>query len=264
MWAVRRSMRSPDAARHAAIAVCCAADPGSTRASASWVPALRSSANSAAPRPGHERALLPRPFRRAFFGKGLRAFDVILRRHHGFHRGVFALLGDRLLERDRKPLLNRLLGGADRHRAVLADRLGPTLGGRERFALRHHLVDEAEFEPFAGGDMARGEDHAHRALEPDLARQPVQAAGKRRKANARLGQSEGRILRSDDEIAGQRNLKTATHRYAVDGGDDRLVAIEARGEACKSALVPAALSAGRLPFQIVAGAEGLVARTRDD
>jgi hypothetical protein len=61
-------------------------------------------------------SLLPRPFRWPFFGKRLRSLDIILRRHHRLDRGIFTLFGDRLLQRHREPLLNRLLGGADRHR----------------------------------------------------------------------------------------------------------------------------------------------------
>jgi hypothetical protein len=57
-----RSTRSPDAAQRAALAAWCAADPGSIVPLAPWwVPALRSSAKSAAPRPGHERNLRSPP-----------------------------------------------------------------------------------------------------------------------------------------------------------------------------------------------------------
>src|SRR5260370_9840613 len=203
--------------------------------------------------------LPPHPFRRAFFGKRLRPLDVVLRRDHRLHRRIVALLGDRLIQRDRKALLDGLLGGADRHRAVLADRFRPAFGRRQGFTLRYHLIDETELMAFARADVTRGEDHAHGALEPDLARQPVQSAGQRRKAAAPLGQREGRILRGDDEIAGHLDLETAAHRDAVDGGDDRLVAVEARGQPGKAAGIPAALSPPRLPFQVVAGTKRPVA-----
>src|ERR1041385_7959472 len=49
-------------------------------------------------------------------------------------------------------------------------------------------------------------------------------------ADTRLGQGEGRVLGGDDEIAGERDFEAATHRDAVDGGNDRLVAVEARRE----------------------------------
>ena len=112
--------------------------------------------------------------------------------------------------------------------------------------------------------MAAGEDHAHRALHADLARQPVQAAGHRGEAHLRLRQCEGRVLRGDDEVAGQSDFEAAPHRHAIDGGDDRLVAIEPRGEAGEARSIPAALAAGGLPFQVVAGAERLVAGAGDD
>src|SRR5258708_32518574 len=120
--------------------------------------------------PRNDVSLLPHPFRRTLFRKCLRPFDVILRRRHRLHRGILALFGDRLLQRHREALLNGLLAGADRHRAVLADRLRPALSGCQRFAGWNHLIHKTEFVAFLCGDMARGEDHAHRALQPDLAR----------------------------------------------------------------------------------------------
>src|SRR4029077_14116204 len=96
---------------------------------------------------------LPQPFRRALLRKRLRPLDVILRGRHRLHRRVVALFGDRLFQRDRQALLDRLLGGADRHRRVLADGLGPALGRRQRAAGRHHLVDEAELEALPGRNM---------------------------------------------------------------------------------------------------------------
>src|ERR1700681_3523162 len=64
---------APDAAQRAALAAWCAADPGSIK-QWRWVPALRSSAKSAAPRPGHAEprsvADHPWPRRRKTFGAG--------------------------------------------------------------------------------------------------------------------------------------------------------------------------------------------------
>ena len=71
----------------------------------------------------------------------------------------------------------------------------------------------------------------------------------------RLGQRELRILGRDDQVAGQCDLEATAHRDAVDGGDNRLVAIEPRGEPAETASVGAALAARSLPFQVVAGAE---------
>ncbi len=210
------------------------------------------------------KATCPQPFRRPLLRKRLRSLDVILRGRHCLHGRVLPLLGDRLFQRSVKPALDRLLGSADRHRRILGNRFRPALGGGERFAGRNHLIHKAEFESLLGRDVARGEDHAHGALETNLPRQPVHAAGEGCEPDARLGQRKRCILRRDDEVAGQRDLKTAAHRHAVDGGDDRLVAIEPRGEAGETALVPAALAACRLPLQVVAGAERLVAGAGDD
>ena len=99
-------------------------------------------------------------------------------------------------------------------------------------------------------------------FKPDLARQPVQAAGQRRKADAWLGQREDGVFRRNDEVAGQRDLESTAHRHAVDGGDDRLVAVEAHRQPAKAARIPAALAARRLPFQVVAGAERPIACRR--
>src|ERR1700738_2086256 len=104
-------------------------------------------------RPGMTKALFPHPFRRALFGKCLRPLDIILRRHHTLYGRVLAPLGHRLFQRDLQALLDGLLGSADRHRRVLADRLGPAFGSSERFAGRHHLVDEAELMALFGRDM---------------------------------------------------------------------------------------------------------------
>src|ERR1700682_6427450 len=101
--------------------------------------------------PRNDEPSPPHPFRRAFFGKRLRPLDVILRRHHRLHGRIVALLGDRLFKRDRKAFLYRLLGGADRHRAVLADGFRPALRGRQRFTRRHHLIDKTELVAFARG-----------------------------------------------------------------------------------------------------------------
>src|SRR6516165_7521212 len=169
-------------------------DLGFTRGRQIWL-SKSATADLDAHRPGmtgdpgmtEERHLSPQPFRRALLGKRLGALDIVLRGSHRLHRRVFALLGHRLFEGNLHALLDRLLGRADRHRRVLADRLGPAFGGGKRLALRNHLVDEAELETLPGRDMTRGQDHAHRALQADLPRQALQAAGKRRESDARLG-----------------------------------------------------------------------------
>ncbi len=110
--------------------------------------------------------------------------------------------------------------------------------------------------------MARGEDHADGALQPDLARQPMNATGQRGQPDARPGSAK--VTFSEAMMRSQESaISAAGHGDAVDGGDDRLVEVKARGEARKAALVPAAFPGG-LRFQIVAGAKCLVAGAGDD
>src|SRR5437762_7913216 len=71
---------------------------------------------------------LPQPLRRTLLRKRLRPLDVILRGRHRLYGGVLPLLGDRLFQRHFEPALDRLLGGTDRHRRILGNRLGPALG----------------------------------------------------------------------------------------------------------------------------------------
>src|SRR5689334_12478136 len=109
----------------------------------------------------------PQPLRRAFLGERLGPLDVVLRSRHRFYGRIVALVGHRLLQRDFHAHADRLLGGADRHRRVLGDGLGPALGCGECAARGRNLVDEAELETFPGRDVARSQDHAHGALQPD-------------------------------------------------------------------------------------------------
>ena len=177
------------------------------------------------------RHSFPHPFRRTLFRKRLRALDIVLRGRHRLHGGIFAL-------RRSSPAPARPQGPSGspawRHgstsgcscRSVSAQRSAAASASPGR----HHLIDEAEFQTLPRRDVPAGQDHAHGPLQPDLARQPVQATGQRRQADARLGQREGRVLGGNDEVAGQRDLEAAAHGDAVDGGDDRLVAVEARGQ----------------------------------
>src|SRR5258708_7345033 len=94
--------RAPDAAQRAALAAWCAADPGPVAPQKAWVPALRSSAKSAAPRPGHDAELhLPKSrllqrraafFRRQRLQKRLHRRAIFPRRHQ---REIIMLFGER-------------------------------------------------------------------------------------------------------------------------------------------------------------------------
>lgn len=175
------------------------------------------------------------------------------------------LAGDRLVEiGDVEAPIDRLLGSADRHRRAFHDQAGPALRRRQQLGGRHHLVDEAEFLAFLRRHLAAGQDHAHRLLDADLARQPVQTAGQRRKANLGLGQRKDGIVRRDDQIAGQRDFETAAHRDAVDRRNHRLVEIEACGQPGKARGRHFELVALGLPPEIIAGAEGTLAGAGDD
>ena len=85
------------------------------------------------------------------------------------------------------------------------------------------------------------------------------------KPDARFGQREHGGVGRDDQIAGQRDFETAAHRDAVHRRDHRLVEVEAAGETAKAAAgMVDPRSAGRGDLQIVAGAEGALARARHD
>src|ERR1700716_639867 len=97
---------SPDAAQRAALAAWCAAD---------LRPRLRNKIVGRGSAEQRERRctasgtrypLPPNPFRRALLRERLWSLDVILRRYHRLHGRVLALLGHRLLERNRKTLLH--------------------------------------------------------------------------------------------------------------------------------------------------------------
>jgi hypothetical protein len=131
--------------------------------------------------------------------------------------------------------------------------------------VRRHVGDEAELLSFLRTDAAAGQDHAHRLLQRDHARQALQATRERREPDARLGQREDRLVRGDDQIAGERDLESATHRHAIHGGDERLRKTEARRESGEAALGHAAhVAAGGLVLQIVPGRERAIARAGDD
>src|ERR1700744_4913227 len=106
-----------------------------------------------APRNDGVCGLLPHPLRRALLRKCLWSLDIVLRGRHRLHGGIVALLGNGLLERTRHAFLDRLLGGADRHRRVLGNGLGPAHRASQRFALRHHFIDEAELKTLLGADV---------------------------------------------------------------------------------------------------------------
>ena len=164
---------------------------------------------------------------------------------------------------------HHLLGGTDAHRRAFQDlaRPAPRLGHQLR--VRHHRGDEAEPVALLRADAAPGEHHAHRLLQGHHARQALQPARARREADARLGQREQRLVRGDDQVAGERDLETTTHRKAIHRRDHRLGEVIAVGEPGKALRRMLRALAGLrallgVILQVVAGAERLVAGAGDD
>ena len=116
-----------------------------------------------------------------------------------------------------------------------------------------------------GIDALARQDHLHRVAEPDDHRQADQAAVAGVKAPLAVLQRELGIGGAKPQVAGQRQLEAAGDGIAVDGGEDRLVDVEATRNAAQTvALDPALAELGRrrrrkrhrVGFQIGAGAKG--------
>ena len=89
-------------------------------------------------------------------------------------------------------------------------------------------------------------------------------ASARNQSHPRFRQREDRILRGDDDVAGQRDLETASHRDAVDGRDERLVQIEPMRDSRETRADETGPLACCLRLEIVSGGECAVARPGDD
>ena len=92
----------------------------------------------------------------------------------------------------------------------------------------------------------------------------MKPARKRGQSDTRLGQREHRTLRSDDHIAGERDLEAAAHGDTVHGGDHGLCKVEAARDAAETACRHGSAGTGRRYLQIVACAEGAFAGAGDD
>jgi len=110
---------------------------------------------------------------------------------------IRACSGDRLFNRDRKALLDGLLSkhgstsgeflqivSAQRSAAVSASPAGA------------NLVDEAELKTLLGRDMARGQDHAHRAL-PARSAAAADAGRRRGLRGQRAGSGKAKVAFSE-------------------------------------------------------------------
>jgi hypothetical protein len=134
----------------------------------------------------------------------------------------------------------------------------------QRLTLRHNFRDEAQLEAFARGNTAAGQDHAHRFLAWDHARQSVHAAATGDQANTRLRQREQRILGGNDDIARQCRLEPAAHRPTIHGCDQRLVQIEAMRDAGEAIRTIGTAPSCRLHLQVVASRECALACAGDN
>ena len=64
--------------------------------------------------------------------------------------------------------------------------------------------------------------------------------------------AEFRIIRGDDDVAGQGDLESAAHGQAIDGGNDGFLAVKALRQAGKAAVRAVGRISFSLPFQVIA------------
>ena len=86
------------------------------------------------------------------------------------------------------------------------------------------LVDDAERLGLRRRHVAAGDDHLHRRLRADQARQALRAAAARQDADQHLGQADLGARHGDPVVAGERMLEPAAERVAVDRSHHRLAA----------------------------------------
>src|SRR5690349_25034798 len=67
-----------------------------------------------------------------------------------------------------------------------------------------------------------GHDHVERTLDADRAWQPLRAARAGQQPELHLRQRDLRIASCDAKVASERELESAAHADASDGGNDRL------------------------------------------
>jgi len=224
-------------------------------------PSLRCIVKNAAPRPGHMSCnYLPTHFGGRFsekasaprYNPATAAIDLTA--------GYFACSAMRCSSGDRE-VVDCLFGGADRHRAVLADGLRQR-SRDERFACRHHLVDEAELVAFLGGDVPRGEDHAHGRASDRSGAAGGAIRRRAREADVRLGHatSHSEAMMRSQASAISKPPPIATPLTAA------MTACRSRNakSARRIRRRPSRAAAGRPAFQIVAGTERLIPGAGDD
>ena len=104
----------------------------------------------------------------------------------------------------------------------------------DRGARLAQRVDQPERVRALGGDRVAGDRELHRDVARQHPREPEQPARARDQRALDLGDAEGGGGRGDDEVARADQLAAARQRGPVDGGDQRLAAIEA-GDAAEPA-----------------------------
>ena len=129
-----------------------------------------------------------------------------------------------------------------------APRRGLELGPRD------DPVDQAEALGLGGRDVVTEEEQLLGLLDPDQAGQDLGAAGVGGDPPPDEDLDELRLLGRHHQVAGERQVHAAAGRGAVDGGDDRLLAVEDGGD---EALPAVADDPRRLADDVLGRALGL-------
>jgi len=102
--------------------------------------------------------------------------------------------------------------------------MGKLNGTRQDLVVRDDVVDPSIGLSLLSGRRLAREDQLERLVGADYARQTHESSRQRSQATLRLRQGKRRLLRSDDDVAGERKLKATAVRDSVHSGDNRLKA----------------------------------------
>ena len=152
-----------------------------------------------------------------------------------------------------------------RQRGVVGDPRGELDGRLQRVLVLDDFVDQAPSLRLVRAHRLTCERQLHGDLQRDLAWEPDQPTGAREDPPLDLGQPERRPLRCDDEVAHQRDLRSATERESVDRGDHRGgdLVVDEPGEAPLSVAVGERFVTRGRGLEVGTGAERDVSRTGD-
>ena len=126
-------------------------------------------------------------------------------------------------ETRRRRAPEREIAGAAHGRAGSRELAGEGDGAVPDVA-RQLAVDDAERPGGLEADRCATRHHPERLVDADHARQPHGSPGARQQAQLDLRQSEGQVARRAAVVAGERELRAAAERRAVQRGHDRLAA----------------------------------------